>query len=90
MKTSQGVIQDYEGVTPVDGKDQAEAFGEAQEHDLLKPMVDGARENFQSIGRDEDVFTTTKLSADSGFHTEANMKMLFGEGIDVYIADNLP
>jgi len=52
-------------------------------------MVDGARENFQSIGRDEGVFATTKLSADSGFHAEANMKMLFGEGIEAYIADNL-
>jgi transposase len=93
MKTSHGVIQGYDGVTTVDGKHQvivhAEAFGEAQEHDLLKPMIDGARENFQSIGRDEDVFTTAKLSADSGFHTEANMKMLFSEEIDAYVADNL-
>lgn len=39
MKTSHGVIQGYDGVTTVDGKHQiivhAEAFGEAQEHDLL-------------------------------------------------------
>ena len=39
MKTSHGVIQGYNGVTVVDEKHQvivhAEAFGAAQEHDLL-------------------------------------------------------
>lgn len=92
MKTSHGVIQGYDGVTTVDGKHQiivhAEAFGEAQEHDLLKPMVNGTRENFQAIGKDEDVFTTAKLSADSGFHTEENMKMLYSAEVDAYVADN--
>lgn len=93
MKTSRGVIQGYDGVTAVDGKHQiivhAEAFGEAQEHDLLKPMVEGVREHFQAIGKEEDIFSKTKLTADSGFHTEKNMEMLFTEGIDAYVADNL-
>jgi transposase len=93
MKTSHGVIQGYDGETTVDGKHQvivhAEAFGEAQEHDLLKPMVAGTRENFQAIGKDADVFKITKLSADSGFHTEENMKMLFSEEVDGYVADKL-
>ncbi|MEN8232715.1 MAG: transposase, partial [Thermodesulfobacteriota bacterium] len=31
----------------------------------------------------------TKLTADSGFHTEANMKMLAGEKIDGYVADRM-
>jgi transposase len=93
MKTSQGVIQGYDGVTAVDGKHQiivhAEAFGEAQEHDLLEPMVEGVRDNFLSIGKEEDIFIKAKLAADSGFHTENNMEMLFTEGIDAYVADNL-
>jgi hypothetical protein len=93
MKTSHGVIQGYTGVTTVDSTHQiivhAEAFGQGQEHDLLKPMVDGARENFQEIGKDEDVFTTAKLTADSGYHSEESMKMLFEAGIDGYVADNL-
>jgi len=92
MKTSHGVIQGYDGVTTVDGKHQiivhAEAFGEAQEHELLQPMVDGTRQNFKALGRDEDVFKRAKLSADSGFHTEENMKMLFTGKIDAYVADN--
>jgi transposase len=90
MKTSHGVIQGYNGVAVVDDKHQvivhAEAFGAAQEHDLLQPMVEGAKETFESIG-DKDVFGSAKLVADSGYHTEANVKMLMEEAIDAYIAD---
>lgn len=90
MKTSHGVIQGYNGVAVVDDKHQvivhAEAFGAAQEHDLLKPMIEGTRENFEEIGA-KDVFKKTKLVADSGYHTEENMKMVMSEGIDAYIAD---
>jgi transposase len=93
MKTSHGVIQGYDGVAAVDGKHQvivhAEAFGEAQEHELLKPMVEGVRENFQAIDKEEDIFKNTQLTADSGFHTEKNMEMLFTGGIDAYVADTL-
>ena len=66
----------------------AQAFGEAQEHDLLLPMVAATRENFQAIGRDRDVFERTALATDSGFHTEANVQALFEQKIDAYIADN--
>jgi len=91
MKTSHGVIQGYNGVAVVDEKHQvivhAEAFGAAQEHDLLKPMIEGTKENFETIGSEEDVFEKAKLVADSGYHTESNMQMVMEEGIDAYIAD---
>ena len=91
MKTSHGVIQGYNGVAVVDDKTQvivhAEAFGAAQEHDLLKPMLAGTRENFKEIGNKQDVFEKAKLVADSGYHTEANMQIVMEEGIDAYIAD---
>jgi transposase len=91
MKTSHGVIQGYNGVAIVDDKTQvivhAEAFGTAQEHDLLKPMLAGTRENFKEIGNKQDVFKKAKLVADSGYHTEANMQMVMEEGIDAYIPD---
>jgi len=91
MKTSHGVIQGYDGVAVVDGKHQvvvhAEAFGAAQEHELLLPMIEGTRKNFEAIGKKQDVFEKAKLTADSGFHTENNMRMLMGHGIDAYIAD---
>jgi transposase len=90
MKTSHGVIQGYNGVAVVDDKHQiivhAEAFGAAQEHDLLEPMIEGTKENFKEIGN-KNVFEKVKLVADSGYHTEENMKMIMGEGIDAYIAD---
>lgn len=93
MKSSHGVIQGYDGVAMVDGKHQvvvhAEAFGQPQEHDLLKPMVEGTRNNFQAIGVQEDIFEQAKLIADAGFHTEQNMQMLFEEQIDGYVADIL-
>jgi transposase len=91
VKTSHGVIQGYDGVAVVDAKHQvvvhAEAFGAAQEHDLLIPMIEGTRENFEAIGNRQDVFKKAKLTADSGFHTEANMKEVMERGIDAYIAD---
>ncbi|OKY74488.1 MAG: transposase [Desulfobulbaceae bacterium DB1] len=91
MKTSKGVIQGYDGVTAVDGKHQiivhAEAFGQGQEHDLLEPMIDGTRENFQAIGKEENIFAETKLAADSGFHSGKNMEMLSEQEIDAYVAD---
>jgi hypothetical protein len=91
VKTSHGVIQGYNGVAVVDDKHQvivhAEAFGAAQEHDLLKPMIEGTRENFKKIDSEADVFEKAKLVADSGYHTEKNMQMVMEEGIDAYIAD---
>jgi transposase len=91
MKTSHGVVQGYDGVAVVDNKHQiivhAEAFGAPQEHDLLQPMVEGTRENFTEITSGSNVVKKTKLTADSGFHTEANVKLLMEQGIDAYIAD---
>jgi transposase len=91
MKTSHGVIQGYNGVAVVDDRTQvivhAEAFGAAQEHDLLKPMIEGVKENFKEIGNKQDIFEKAKLVADSGYHTEANMQMVMQEGIDAYIPD---
>jgi hypothetical protein len=91
MKTSHGVIQGYDGLAMVDGKHQvvvhAEAIGAAQEHELLLPMIEGTRENFDAIGHKKDVFKGVKLTVDSGFHTENNMRRLMEQGIDAYVAD---
>jgi len=93
MKTGHGVIQGYDGLAVVDAKHQvvvhAQAFGEAQEHGLLIPMVQGTRENFQRITPRADVLKAAKLAADSGFHSEANVKYLFEQRIDGYLADTM-
>lgn len=93
MKTSKGVIQGYTGVAVVDGKHQivvgAQAFGEGQEHGLLVPMLEHTREAFGELGRDQDVLKGVRLTADAGFHTEANMAYLERNQIDGYVADTL-
>ena len=92
MKTGHGVLQGYDGVATVDAKHQivvhAEAFGEAQEHDLLQPMIAETRANFQAIDKARDVFRYAAVTADSGFHSEANLKALFDQKIDGYVADH--
>jgi hypothetical protein len=90
MTTGHGVIQGYDGVAAVDDKHQiivhAEAFGQAQENDLLEPMIQGVRDNLSAIGNKQDAFKKAKLTADAGFHTEENMKMIVEQKIDGYVA----
>ena len=91
MKTSHGVIQGFNGVAMVDSKHQIVVHAEAtggSEPAILQPMVEGTRENFKEIGKEEDVFKKTQLTADSGFHSEQNVKMVMEEGIDAVVADN--
>lgn len=91
MKTSHGVIQGYNGVAAVDSKHQvivhAEAFGTGAEHELLKPMIEGTKENFKAVEEKEDIFKEAEITADSGFHTESNLKMLSEKDISAYIPD---
>jgi transposase len=91
MKTSHGVIQGYDGVAAVDDKHQVivhgEAYGEAQEHELLQPMLAGTEEHFAAID-DKTVLRRVKVTADSGFHTERNVQYLATHAIDGYVADN--
>lgn len=65
MSTSHGVIQGYDAVAVVDATTQvvvhAEAYGEAQEHDLLVPMVQGRRARFEAMGKERDIFKRTVL-----------------------------
>jgi transposase len=92
MKTSKGVIQGYDAVVAVDDQEQiivhAEAFGTGQEHDLLEPTINSVKENLNSIGHKGDIRKKAKWTADAGFHCKDNMKMLFENNIDAYVADN--
>jgi transposase len=90
IKTSKGVIQGYDGVACVDAKHQivvdAQAFGAAQEHDLLTPLISETQESFHIIGN-QTIFKTAKLTADSGFYNTANVTHLYQQGIDGYLPD---
>ncbi len=90
IKTSKGVIQGYDGVAAVDSKHQivvhAEAFGEAQEHDLLQPMIEGTEDNFGVLEKTY-LRKKTKLTADSGFYNKNNVEYLYTNNIDAYLPD---
>jgi transposase len=90
MVSSHGVVQGYNGVAVVDAKHQvivaAEAFGKGNDAELLEPMIKQVEETFQALG-EEDIYRKAKVVADSGFHTEDSMKMLFDREIDAYVPD---
>lgn len=91
MKTSHGVIQGYNGVASVDSLHQvvlaAEAFGQAQEHGLLAPMIEQTQRALQQMGRDERSIQQTAITADSGYHSEATLQFIADNQLNAYIAD---
>lgn len=91
MPTSHGVIQGYNAQALVDATHQiivhAEAFGSSQDHDNLAPMLQGAKKHMLAIGKGEDYFQGRQLSADSNYHTQANLARCQQAGLDAYIPD---
>jgi len=83
MATAKGVIQGYTGVAAVDTKHQiivdAQAHGTGSEQELLLPVVAGMKDVMASH---------TLITADAGYHSEANLKELAALNIDALIADN--
>jgi len=83
MATSHGVIQGYTGVAAVDATHQiivqAQAHGTGSEQELLLPTVDA----FNDLIEPHSV-----LSADAGYHSEANLRDLAQRKVHALIADN--
>ncbi len=90
LKGSHGVVQGYIGVAAVDAEHQivveAQAHGVPQEHDLLKPVIDGTRSHLAAIGAGDPAATAAYL-ADAGYHSERGLAALDADAIDGYIAD---
>jgi transposase len=82
MATSKGVIQGYTGVAVVDSAHQliveAQAHGTGSEHELLVPVVTAA-----TGWRAPD----TLITADAGYHSEANLAALATMAVPALIAD---
>jgi transposase len=91
MVTSHGTIQGYNGQALVDSKEQVivhgEAFGDSQDLHLIPPVLDGAKENMRALGCGDDYFVGKTLTADSNYHSPANLKKCEEEGLDAYIPD---
>jgi transposase len=83
MATGKGVIQGDTGVAAVDEKHQiiveAQAHGTGAEQELLMPVV---RAVATLLGEE------SLLTADAGYHSEANLRALSAMGIDALVADN--
>ena len=90
LKSGHGVVQGYIGVAAVDGAHQviveAQAHGTPQEHDLLKPVIDGVREHLAAIG-EADAANHAAYLADAGYNSERGLEALATDHIDGYIAD---
>jgi hypothetical protein len=91
MQTSHGTIQGYNSQALVDARNQviihAEAFGNGQDHGHVPPMLDGARENMESIDQSPDYFKGKIFTADSNYHSKVNMQKCIDEELDAYIPD---
>ena len=84
MATSKGVIQGYAAIAAVDSKAQiiiaAQAHGSGSEQSALVPMVETT-----SHLRSEQTIVT----ADAGYHSEANLRALYERNVPALVADNL-
>ena len=92
VKTSNGTIQGYNGIAAVDKKHQiiveAKAFGDAQEHHTLKPMLDGVQSRYQNANLHSDILRSGMVvTADTGFANDENYEYLEEENIDAVIPD---
>jgi hypothetical protein len=85
-------VQGYNGQAIVDSKHQVivhgEAIGKGPDNDNLPPVVDGAKQNLQSIGKPRDYFEGKILTADSSYHSITNLDKCNEEKLDAYIPDN--
>ena len=82
MATGKGVIQGFTGVAAVDAAHQiiieAQAFGTGAEQECLLPVVTAL-----AAQRRAD----TLITADAGYHSEANLAALAAAGVGALIAD---
>ena len=82
MATSKGVLQGYTGVAAVDSAHQiivdAQAHGTGAEQEVLLPVVTGITPLLRA---------DSLVTADAGYHSETNLRVLAEGGVDALIAD---
>jgi transposase len=83
MATSKGVIQGYAAQAAVDSAHQiivaSDVIGSGSEQAMLLPMIDKSAPVRQA---------DTLITADAGYHCDANVQALHDQGIPAMIADN--
>jgi transposase len=82
LATDKGVIQGYSGIAVVDAAHQiiieAQAHGTGSEQELLLPVLAACVDQLEP---------DTLITADAGYHSEANLRELAGRDIEALIAD---
>lgn len=85
MGTGKGVIQGYTGAAAVDATAQiildAQAFGTGSEQEVLLPVVD-------ALANRQLLEPRTLITADAGYHSEANLAALAARKVTALIADS--
>ena len=91
IKSSHGTIQGYNGQVLVDDKHKiivaAEAFGQGQENDLLIPLIDNVKENYNKLGKEKDFLEGKTIIADTGYFSEINLNKAKEEKMEAYLTD---
>lgn len=82
LATDKGVLQGYSGIAVVDAAHQviveAQAHGTGSEQELLLPVLKACVDQLNP---------DTLITADAGYHSEANLAVLSARNIDALIAD---
>lgn len=91
MVSSHGVIQGYNATAMVDEKHQiiayAEAFGENEDSQHTRPMLEGAKKNLEEAGH-ENPLKGKVVTADNGYFSADSLKACEEYGVDAYIPDS--
>jgi hypothetical protein len=91
MVSSHGVIQGYNATAIVDEKHQiiayAEVFGENEDSQHTRPMLEGAKKNLEEAGHEKPLEDKV-LTADNGYFSADSLKACEEFGVDAYIPDS--
>ena len=91
IKTDEGYIQGYNGVTVSDSGNQiivcAQAIGSGPESGSLPGMLDSLKENMHKVTKKKDPLKNALVCGDTGFFTEKNLQEAAERKIAVLIPD---
>lgn len=90
MVTSHGVVQGYNANALVDEKTQVvvhpQVFGDGEDGDHVEPMLQGAKEKLEAVGRVEPL-KDVPFSADTSYYSIENLEACKAHHVDAYIPD---
>jgi len=91
MQTSHGTIQGYNGQALVDSKNQIIVFADAgnsgQDDEHASMMIDGAKENFKAIGKDDDFLKNAEILGDTNYASSDTFEKFIDEEINGFVPD---